>query len=277
MASNKLDDLNTPDLIVIGVKGYSLEAVANQLLEKFGGAIPVLSVLNGVDHVHLLTRKFDEALFATIGFNAFRLTPTESETAGDLITLSGSKAHSHMLQNLHSMLKHNTAISVADNPVDVASCKLIINLGNALLTLVAYHKNRDRQLKELQWLAANLMWEGVLVMQANGIKEVTVPALPPWWLLRLSKMLPAFIVVPIFKRKLRNTKINSMAQDIENESPSTEIEELNGYLLTLAENVGVHTPVNTVVYNRFKEWVKGNRQAIEPAVLLEEVRTFSKR
>ncbi|MBL4586706.1 MAG: hypothetical protein JKX84_06590 [Flavobacteriales bacterium] len=270
-----LDGIEKPDLVVFGVKSYALDGVVQQVLDAFGSDIPVMSVLNGMYHVELLTKKFKTAIFCTIGFNAYRTSPIISIAAGGTIALSSAKNDGAIVQYLYKTLKKKISVTLTDSPMDVAHCKLVINLGNALLTLVAFHDNRRRQLPELQKLTANLLWEGVRVMKKNGVKEVRISGMPPWILLWLSKVLPSFITLPIFEKKMRSTVINSMAQDLKNGVATTELEDINGYFLQLAEKVGIDIPVNKAVYGIFKQWQKDGDQPFSPKELSEKINTFS--
>jgi ketopantoate reductase len=194
--------------------------------------------------------------------------------------LSGSIAlSSHtdckIIGRLREVLEHSIPITVVTNPTDVAHCKLVMNLGNALLAMVAYHEHRDIELPELQELIANMMWEGVLVLKKNGINEVKVPGLPSWVLIKLSVKLPGFVVVPIFRKKMKNSSINSMAQDLSNGSEQTELEDLNGYLIELAEKHSMKIPYNKGVYQLFKKWNRKGAQPLTPSVVLNEVKSLS--
>lgn len=270
-----LDGIEKPDLVVFGVKSYALDGVVQQVLDALGSDVQVMSVLNGMHHVALLTKKFDNPIFCTIGFNAYRTSPVVSIAAGGSVVLSSAKDDPPIVQTLYRTLKRKISITLAKNPWDVAHCKLVINLGNALLTLVAFHESRKRQLPELQKLMADLLWEGVLVIRKHGVKEVRISGMPPWTLLWMSKALPSFMTVPIFEKKMRFSAINSMAQDLQSGSANTELEDINGYLVRLADKVGVEVPVNKAIYGIFQEWQKDGAQSFTPAELAAKVSSFS--
>ncbi|MFT5918096.1 MAG: 2-dehydropantoate 2-reductase, partial [Bacteroidia bacterium] len=71
-AFSSLDGAEKPDLVVVGVKSYSLEEVLSKIENAFGNHIPVMSVLNGVNHIKQVSDKFPNALFATLAFNAYK-------------------------------------------------------------------------------------------------------------------------------------------------------------------------------------------------------------
>jgi len=274
---SSLGGVEKPELVVFGVKSYALDDVVQQVLDAFGKDIPVMSVLNGVRHVQLLMDKFDDPIFCTVGFNAYRTSPIVSIAAGGSVVLSSSQNESRLVQTLYKTLKRKISVSLSNKPMDAAHCKLIINLGNALLTVTGFDKNRKRQLPELQRLMAVLLWEGVQVMRKNGVEEVRMSGMPPWILLWLSKILPASITVPIFEKKMRFSSINSMAQDVKSGSSQTELEDINGYFLQLAESEGIEVPSNKALYSIFKEWQEAGDQPLTPKELLYRINSFSNR
>ncbi len=272
-----LDAVEAPDLVVFGVKSYSLNDVVKKVQDAFGRDIPVMSVLNGVRHIEVLEKEFSNVIFATIGFNAYRTSSIMSVAAGGALVLSSANNESPLVQTLYNTLKRKIRVSLAKNPMDAAHTKLVINLGNALLTITAYDKNRNRQLPELQKLMTNLLREGVQVMRKNGVKEVRMPNMPPWILLSITKELPSFISQPFFKKKMQVSVINSMAQDLKNDSKETELEDINGYFLKLAQKVGVETPYNRALYELFKEWHREGAQPVSPKELMSKFKSFSSR
>lgn len=267
-----------PDLIVIGVKAYALNEAVAVILQHYGREMPVLSVLNGVRHVDLLTSKFTNACFATICYNAFRTSPSRAEamSRGPVVVACSRAADKQVKRKVFEMFKGRVEAVQMSDANDAACNKLIINLANALMTIVAFHDHRERELKELQHITANLMWEGVQVMRAQGVKDVQVPGLPSWTMLKLSRALPQFITVPIFRKKMAVSAINSMAQDIA-AGTQTEIEELNGHFLSLAKKTGIKVPYNEAVYNLFKEWAASGSAAMPPSAVLAHIRSSHKR
>lgn len=272
-----LEGVERPDLVVFGVKSYSLDAAVEKVIAAFGTDIPVMSVLNGVRHVEVLESKFKTAMFATIAFNAYRTSQIVAVAEGGTVALSSKNLKDPKVQAVHNILKRKISVTVVNRPIDAARCKLVINLGNALLTIVAYHKNRGRQMDVLQKISAQLLWEGVQTIKKAGTKEVRIPGMPPWILLRLGTMLPKSIILPIFEKKLRSTKINSMAQDVEAGQAQTELEDINGYLIDLADKVGSEIPYNRALYHIFKQWVADGAQPLTPSELLSRIDSFSKR
>lgn len=155
-----LEGIDHPDLIVVGVKNYSLPDVLDKIESEFGNEVPVMSVLNGVEHINQISSRFNNAIFATIVFNAYRKSPTEAVAVGSSLGLSAINPKTKSFVEVHQILKEKTGVSLIEKPKDAALCKLIINLGNALLTITGFHDNRDRELNILQKLTAEILNEG---------------------------------------------------------------------------------------------------------------------
>jgi 2-dehydropantoate 2-reductase len=273
-----LDELEHPDLVVIGVKAYTLDTAASDIRAHFGREIPVLSVLNGVRHIDFLRSKFTNVLFATICFNAYRKSAYRAVamSRGPIILTYSRAAEKEVRREVFNLLKGRVEVLQSKDAMDVACNKLIVNLSNALMTMVAFHNNRDRELRPLQHIMARMMWEGVKVMRAHGIHETKIPGLPTWRMMLLSRYLPQFITVPILKKKLSLSAINSMAQDVES-GQQTEIEELNGHFVAMASKVKVAIPYNKAVYRIFKEWVSDSAAPITPSELLDRIKSVPRR
>lgn len=273
-----LEGVQRPDLVVIGVKNYSLTEALDKVEEAFGKDISIMSVLNGVEHVDEISSRFNDAIFATIAFNAFRNSEIEAEAVGGAVGLSASNPDSEALVEVNKILKRKIRVTLVSNPKDAALCKLVINLGNALLTIVGFHNNRSQELDVLQKLTAEILNEGVDVLKMAGVKEAKISAMPRWLLIRLSKMLPQKIILPIFEKKLKANSINSMAQDVSAGSIQTELEDINGYFIRLAKEVGVEVPYNKALYVLFKKWLEeGGQEPVKPSQLLSAIKSFSNR
>lgn len=267
-----------PDLVVIGVKSYALNEAVADILAVFGRDVPVLSVQNGIRHVDLLRSKFAHAMFATICYNAYRTAPNVSVamSRGPVVFTPSRAADKRVRRATFNLLKGRVEAVQGRDAMDVACNKLIVNLANALLTMVGFHDHRDRDLKELQYITSRVMWEAVEVMRLNGVKEEKVPGIPTWRMLWMSRHLPQFLTVPIFRKKMVASSINSMAQDMERGN-ETELEDLNGQFLRMADRVNAPVPYNRAVYRIFKEWSSGPSDPLAPSELLSLIRSERRR
>jgi len=68
-----LDDIDHPDIIVLTVKNYDIEAAAKMLRQQLGDEEPILvSLQNGIENQRIIPRYFSRALFGVVCYNAWR-------------------------------------------------------------------------------------------------------------------------------------------------------------------------------------------------------------
>jgi 2-dehydropantoate 2-reductase len=271
------EGIEKPDVVVIGVKSYSLESILDHIESAFGHQIPVVSVLNGVKHVKLLKGRFPNAIFATIVFNAYRTSPVAAVAVGGAVGLSSFSQNNKVLDDIFKILNRKISVTRVKDPLSAAHCKLVLNLGNALLTLIGFHNNRKREFDVFQKLYSEMMLEGVQVLRKKGVKEAFIPDMPPWIVIWLSNVLPGKLIQPLFEKKMQGSTINSMAQDLENGIGQTEFEDINGYFIQMADKVGLDVPYNRAIYQIFGEWIKGGGQPLKPSTVFARVNSFSVR
>ena len=99
-----------------------------------------------------------------------------------------------------------------------------------------------------------MMLEGINILKAEGIVEERIKGLPSWTLLKASAVLPQLITAPLFRKNLKKMGMSSMAQDIFKRNASdTELDDINGYMLSLADKHRMTAPYNHAVYRLCKE------------------------
>ena len=99
-----------------------------------------------------------------------------------------------------------------------------------------------------------MMLEGMNILKAEGIQEEHIKGLPSWTLLKASAVLPQLITAPLFRKNLKKMGMSSMAQDIfSRNATDTELDDINGYLLSLADKHKMDARYNRAVYRLCKE------------------------
>lgn len=121
--------------------------------------------------------------------------------------------------------------------------KLLMNLNNALVALSGLPLKA--QLADIGWrsILAGQIAEALAAMKANGINPAKVTAVPPS-LLPLVLCLPDWLFLRLARRMLAIDPMarSSMWEDLERRRP-TEIGDLQGAILALAEKAGLTAPV----------------------------------
>ncbi|NIQ05709.1 MAG: hypothetical protein GWO20_08285, partial [Candidatus Korarchaeota archaeon] len=102
---------------------------------------------------------------------------------------------------------------------------------------------------KLATITSMLINEGIDIIQAAGYNEYSMKNYPSWRTLRLGSKLPSFIRTSVLKRNVKHSILNSMGQDVLIKGKKkTELEFLNGYILNLANSVGVEAPLNKALF-----------------------------
>jgi ketopantoate reductase len=122
---------------------------------------------------------------------------------------------------------------------------------------------------KLATIASKLVNEGINIIQKAGYKEYPMKNYPSWRTLRLGLTLPSFIRTRVLRRTTKHAIINSMGQDVLlRRKKNTELESFNGYIINLANSIGIEAPYNLTLYNLCKK--EFSRSDFQP-LSIEEV------
>jgi ketopantoate reductase len=133
------------------------------------------------------------------------------------------------------------------SPTEIKSIqysKLLININNSVCALSNKPLREELMIRGYRVVLAAAVLEGVRVCQAANIPLTRVggirPAISPYIL-----VLPTFIYGVIAKTilKLGGDVYSSMWEDLHRKKP-TEIDYINGEIVSLAKKLGMSTPVN---------------------------------
>lgn len=245
-----------PEMLVIAVKNYDLDATAQVMRDQLGSHEPIIVALqNGVDNQQILPKYFTKIIYGVVSFNAWRDGPGEvGHDATGLIVL-GTPANDleKEMEEVAGIFRLGLNCTVTDRLQDAAHCKLVVNQANALLTLVGFQRRPIKSFNVLVHIIMSLMWEGVQLIKAAGFREHPLGNIPTWRTIEMGAKLPAFITSALYRVNTKKLGLNSMSQDVFGGKASTELESLNGYMLRLAQKVGFPTPINETIYELAKE------------------------
>lgn len=274
VAVKVIDDLDAArdaDVIVIGVKNYSLEAVAGLIRDKTGDRPVIVGMQNGVVNQEILPKYFSKVIYCIVSYNAWmdELCTIGYQKKGPLYLGTLDNTLQKEMKAIARVFNLGVETHVTEHLGDAAHCKLVLNLTNSLTTLIGYKYRELSDRALFQKLLTNLTWEGVRVIRAAGYRESKLGGMPPWILIMAGAKLPRIISKGIFEKNVKKMVLSSMAQDIIQRGGSeSELESINGYLLTLADRYGVDAPYNRAVYELCtKEF---GRETFEP-LAMEEV------
>jgi 2-dehydropantoate 2-reductase len=252
-----LSDVSNPDIIVIAVKNYDLEATAATLRMQLGTHQPIVVALqNGVENQRVLPRYFTRIIYGVVCFNAWRDAPGRvgHQKRGNIILGTVRNDFQAEQQQVAAILRLGLDCNLTDRLQDAVHCKLAVNLTNALTALVGFQEQSNRFSGALAHMSSRLIWEGIQVIKANGFKEHELGGIPSWSAIRISAMLPGFVTSIFYRFAVREELgPNSTAQDLSAGKITTELEYLNGYMLNLAQKAGLPMPINQAIYEIAKE------------------------
>ena len=249
---DSFDQIPTPDVVVIGVKNYSLEPVSQIVKDAVGDAPVIIGMQNGIDNQRVLPKYFSKVVYCVVSYNAWADEPgvIGYQKKGPLHFGTLDEATAPQAWHLANLFNRGVETEYTDRIQDAIHSKIIINLTNSLTTLIGLKVREISDQGMFQSLLSAQLWEGVQIVKAAGFRESKLGGMPPWNLLWASSHLPQKITRPLFNRNVQKMVISSMAQDvIQRGAGQTELESINGYILSLADKVGHPAPVNRAVYD----------------------------
>ncbi len=246
-----LDEVPDPDVVVLGVKLYDLEEAAREVKDKIGDRAIVIGIQNGVAAEDILPKYFAHPAFGIVTYNAWVDEPgvIGYQPGGAIVLGTLDNSLQVELQALARIFSRGHESLVTRHLRDAAHCKLVINLANSVTTLLGPDYRQISDLDLYQDILSSTIYEGVRVIRAAGFHEELEGGLPSWRTLWAAASLPRLLTRRIFQANLKKMTLSSMGQDVLQRKRSvTELEYLNGTLLTLADQVRVPVPYNRAIY-----------------------------
>jgi 2-dehydropantoate 2-reductase len=244
-----------PDLALLTVKAQDVVSSVSRVQVLLSGT-QVVTMQNGVHSDDQVAEILGEEniISSVVVFNGQFLEPGEvsysipfSKTALLIGEPFGNKGN--RLQSLSALL--NKAISTDINE-DIRAAhwtKLLWNLQTAVPAVTGLSYQESYQYPQIRTLVIKLIREGLKVNEMAGINIVDVPGFPIEPLKAMSKA-PLSISSSMLEDKAKSLGkqpiLGSTLQSIKR-GKSTEVDYLNGEIVTLGKKVGIPTPVNSLI------------------------------
>ena len=274
------------DLLIITVKNFHLDACCQDIVDVIGRHTLILGLQNGVENQTILPKYFDRVVYAIVNYNAWQSNDTaDKQNKGPVswnVNLNGpivlgtlDQQLAPIARDLRKLFSNFIDCQYSPSFRNHAHAKLVNNLANSVTTIIGNSHREETALAPLQAVLTKLTNEGIKTLEAAGIKETRMGPLPPWKVIKLTKLLPAFLTKPLFQRKLALIGSTSMANDIITRGEGdSELDSINGYMLELAEKHGVDVPYSRILYRlckqRFSEIPFRPMKAIELRAYLDK-------
>jgi 2-dehydropantoate 2-reductase len=253
---DSLDQISPPDILIVTVKNYDLDQTAMALRRQLGKNEPiVVSLQNGLENQLVIPKYFSKAVFGVICYNAWREAVGKvSYVKPGYVVIGSTKGNMNSeLQDVAATLNPGLECFISDRFQDAVHCKLVINLINGLMALVGFRKRSIESAKILVHITTRVLEEGVRVLQAAGFKEHYLGSMPSWKEIQTAVDNPESPKNPLYDFIINRVGPTSMTQDVFSGKTTTELDSLNGYMLSLAHRAGVSMPINQAIYEIAKE------------------------
>ena len=251
-----LDSLKDMDVVVLGVKNYSLNAVAGLICDKIRKDAIIVSMANGIENQSILPRYFSRVIYCIVSYNAWMDYPVVVgyQKKGPLILGTPDNSLMQEMRSIADIFNKGVETVITEHLQDAVHSKIIVNLTNSLTTLIGHGFREISDFDCFQRLLTNTLYEGVKIVKVSGYKECKLGGMPPWILMMIGAKLPQFFTRGMFKRNVAKMVMSSMSQDIlKRGGTQSELDSLTGYILGLADKNGVKAPFNRTIYDLCRE------------------------
>jgi len=234
--------LKDASLVLVTVKSGSTEEMAGLTAAHAPPGAAVVSLQNGLDNAERLGALLPSrrVLAGMVPFNVLHLGNGRFHkgTSGGILVDD--------VADVVAILD-GKRLPVAGHPdmKAVLAGKLLLNLNNALNALSGL--TLHEQLADRRWrrLLARCQDEALAVFARHGIRPWSMGPLPAPWMPRVLR-LPTFLFRRLAIVRIDRTARSSMAEDLARGRP-TEIAELQGKVVVLAQALGLPAPANQAV------------------------------
>ncbi|HOJ28049.1 MAG TPA: 2-dehydropantoate 2-reductase [Spirochaetota bacterium] len=262
---HKIEEISDADIIIFCVKNYSLEGCAKAVKDVLKNSATIISMANGIDNQYILPKYFDKIIYGVISYNAWIDTPGVAgyQKKGPFILGTPDNSLMDEMQVIADYFSNGVETIVTKHLQDAVHSKIVINLTNALTTLIGHGYREISDIDTFQRLLSNTLYEGVKIVKKAGYNECKLGGMPPWILIKLSAKLPRLITRPLFLKNVKKMVKSSMSQDIiQRGMHMSELDSLTGYIVKLAKQNGIKAPYNGTIYNLCQE--RFNQSKFEP-------------
>jgi len=229
------------DFILLCVKTQHSKEAINQAAVAASSETPICCFQNGVQNEIMASQRFKYVYGGMVLYSGNNLEPgkifhTEGNYVGVGVFPSGPP--DEKLQSLVQAFK-NTSLDIhyVDDLMRAKYTKLLMNMANAPCAIIGLTEPELMNLPDARRLFDDLLLESKRVFKAAGIKydEALLSFKPPD-INSIPRNIPQELQA-----------IPSTQQDVILRRPSTEVDYLNGELVTLGKKYGVPTPLNELM------------------------------
>jgi 2-dehydropantoate 2-reductase len=244
-------DLDDVALCLVTVKARDTSSAATTLARVLPPDAIVVSFQNGLRNAACLRDQLgDRVVSGVISYNVFTKADgsRQQATSGELWAGLPQGVAGQRMRRLRSLFaRSGERLELRTDIERIVAGKLLLNLNNGICAAAGLGIADAIRSADARWCFAHCMREAAQHMRANGIAPARVAALPPRLLVR-ALLLPSVLIRPLLPLMIRvdDAARSSTLQDLDR-GRSTEIDELNGAIVWLADKSGGHAPLNDLI------------------------------
>jgi 2-dehydropantoate 2-reductase len=263
--------LASADLILLTVKSSDTAAAAGLILEHANPVAPVLSLQNGIGNVATLRQLLPdrEVLGGMVPFNVVQTDDGRLHrgTQGELMV----QASPLLAPWLSLFASAHLPLIERTDFIEVQWGKLLLNLNNPLNALSGLPLKTQLSQRVWRRCLALLVDEALATLDAAGIVPGQVTKIPPRRLSLLMR-LPDWLFSRVAAQMLRidPEARSSMWEDLQ-AGRRTEIDYLNGAVVTLAASLGRTAPANQQLVTLIRQAEGGAMPALDGMALWRQL------
>jgi 2-dehydropantoate 2-reductase len=257
--ANLANKANKTTVVLLCVKGGATAAAAQEIAECCPAGTVIVSLQNGVGNVDRIKQIAPHmtALAGMVPYNVVMRTATHVHRATmGKIYIEQSQISAELVEKFNAAgLKAATSSEMRA----VQWGKLLLNVNNPINALSDLPLREQLLNRDFRYVFATLQLEALAAMKKAGIEPMQLAAVKPHVMPMLLK-LPNWIFTRVAKKMLRMdaSARSSMWDDVQL-GRVTEIDDLCGAVVRLAQQVGTPAPCNTTMCKLMSTHTKGHR------------------
>jgi 2-dehydropantoate 2-reductase len=259
--------LDEAQVIALTVKSGDTAAAADDIAKYGTAGATVISFQNGVSNVDVLERGLGGRFEVARGMVPYNVTYLgkgrfHKGVAGDLFV----EQRAYLRALADAIAGSAGALKFSDDMLGLAWGKLLINLNNAVNALSGRTLLEELKRRDYRRVFSASISEGLELLKRAEIEPATVGPISPTMLPRIINS-PDWLFNRFFlkKWKIDAKARSSMADDLA-AGRKTEIDYLNGELVTLAERLQRAAPVNRAIVELVRR-AEAGAEPLSPAAL----------
>jgi 2-dehydropantoate 2-reductase len=250
-------------VVLLCVKGGATTAAAQEIADCCPAGTTIVSLQNGVGNVARIAKVAPQmtVLAGMVPYNVVMKTATQVHraTMGQIYIEQSAKTAELTAALVAKFNAAGLKASASDEMRSVQWGKLLLNVNNPINALSDLPLREQLLNRDFRYVFAALQLEALAAMKKAGIEPKQLATVKPHVMPMLLK-LPNWIFTRLAKKMLRMdaSARSSMWDDVQH-GRTTEVDDLCGAVVRLADQVGTSAPCNAAMCRLLATHTKGHR------------------